>query len=255
LDQLPYCGSPPSADDLLSRFNTDPTLIGVLITIAISQAAFVANTRASRGCTLTGWLTVAAALLSPLCALSVSLFSARIAQHMILLLIAAPLIALGWPRIYRRRRRGKSRSAQRLWLSTGAFFITFWFWHMPRPYDLTFSSALLYWLMHVMLLGSGVFLWREMLHHRPGRTIDVLTAGALSAMQMGLLGAVLAFAARPMFWRHLTTTATWDLTPLRDQQLGGVILWIPAATLLLWAAIRLGVMGPLPWRSTLRSGR
>jgi putative membrane protein len=238
MEQLAYCGLPPIPGELLTRFNLDPVLIGALLSIAICHVAAL-KTRPARLCAAIGWLVAAAALLSPLCALSVSLFSARIAQHVVLLLLAAPLIALAWPRVYfRRRRRGRSHAAHRLWFAAAAFFGALWFWNMPRPYDGTLVSTPLYWFMHITLFGSGILLWRELLHHRPEQTVDVLTAGALTSLQMGLLGAVLMFAGHPLFFRHLTTTAVWGLTPLRDQQLGGVIMWTPGILLLLWAAVR-----------------
>jgi putative membrane protein len=98
LSQLPYCGSPPSPGELLNRFNLDPVLMAALATLVVAHARALLAT-ASRhtpdshlcrrllGYGLCGWLITAAALISPLCALSVSLFSARVAQHMILVLI------------------------------------------------------------------------------------------------------------------------------------------------------------------------
>jgi putative membrane protein len=179
-----------------------------------------------------GWAIACAAFVSPLCALSVSLFSARIAQHMILLLAAAPLIAFALPRtIYR-------NGSLPLWASAAAFFVALWYWHMPGPYDATFSSTSLYWLMHVTLFGSGILLWRELLHHRQKRTVEVFAVGALTCMQMGFLGAILTLAGRPLFFWHLTTTAVWGLSPLQDQQLGGTLMWVPGILLFLCVAIR-----------------
>jgi putative membrane protein len=56
-------------------------------------------------------------------------------------------------------------------------------------------------------------------------------------MHMGMLGAILTLAAHPMFLWHLTTTQAWGLTPLRDQQLGVVIMWVPGIALFLFAAV------------------
>jgi len=56
-------------------------------------------------------------------------------------------------------------------------------------------------------------------------------------MQMGLLGAVLTFATHPLYLWHLTTTSPWGLTPLQDQQLAGVLMWVPGIGLFLWAAL------------------
>jgi putative membrane protein len=150
---------------------------------------------------------------------------------MILLLLAAPLIALGMP-------RERANRSWAIWASGLAFFVALWVWHMPVPYDGTFESSRLYWIMHTTLFGSGIVLWRELLHHPPRRTAEALIVGLLTTMQMGLLGAVLALAVRPLFFPHLLTTVAWGLTPLQDQQLGGTLMWVPGVALFLWAAMR-----------------
>jgi len=231
VEQLPYCGAAPLPGMLLDRFNLDPVLIIALLLLAAIHIGSV-HTRRQRLHAAAGWTVAAAALISPLCALSVALFSARIAQHMILVLAAAPLIALALPRSPQRR------DCWDLWASAIAFFVALWFWHMPAPYDATFASSAVYWSMHVTLFGSAILLWRELLHMRAEQTVDALAAGAFTSMQMGLLGAVLALAGRPFYLWHLNSTAAWNLTPLQDQQLGGVFMWVPGILLFLWGAIR-----------------
>jgi putative membrane protein len=228
---LPYCGSPPFPGELLSRFNLDPVLLIVLVSLAALHLR-AARAGSHRRAALAGWLIATAAFVSPLCALSVSLFSARVAQHMILVLLAAPLIALALPPA--RSQRFKFR----LWCSAVTFFAALWFWHMPVPYDATFSSTTSYWLMHLTLFGAAIALWRELLHHPLAQLADALVVGALTSMQMGLLGAVLTFASHPLFLSHLTTSAAWGLSALRDQQLGGLFMWVPGIALFLFAAIR-----------------
>jgi len=231
---LPYCGSPPSPGELLGRFNLDPVLIGVLFALAAIHVASGSDRRV-RSYAVCGWLTAAIAFISPLCALSVALFSARIAQHMILLLVAAPLIALGLPA---RREASAADGSGYLWATAAAFLVALWGWHMPIPYDATFTATSLYWAMHITLFGSGILLWRELVNHPTWRIAPALTVGLLTSMQMGLLGAVLALARRPLFFPHLTTTQIWGLTPLQDQQLGCTLMWVPGILLFLWAAIR-----------------
>jgi len=203
--------------------------MGVLFAFALAQFLSMEDRR-SRTFAVCGWLAAAVAFISPLCALSVSLFSARIAQHMILLLIAAPLIALGWPRW--------NVGARSLWMTSIAFMAALWGWHMPTPYDATFSSTALYWSMHITLFGSGILLWRELVYHPTRRSGLVLLIGLLTSIHMGLLGAILALARRPLFLPHFTTTQIWGLTPLQDQQLGGTLMWVPGMALFLWVSIR-----------------
>lgn len=235
--QIPYCGSAPSPGELLSRFNLDPILIACLVAVCalhilLLKRAGGLDRRRRSAFALAGWVTAAAALVSPLCALSVALFSARVGQHMVLILVAAPLIAMGLPRA------AAWNHLWRLWASSGAFLLALWFWHMPVPYDATFGSAWIYWAMHLTLFGSSIFLWRELLDHSAAQTAQVLVAGTLSFMQMGLLGAVITLADRPMFQWHLITTQIWGLTPLQDQQLGGAVMWVPGMGLFLWVAVR-----------------
>jgi putative membrane protein len=240
MTQLPYCGAPPIPGSLLERFNLDPLVIAALIAVCGWQ--WVALKRdPSRYYALVGWLIAAAAFLSPLCALSVALFSARVAQHMILVLAAAPLIALGLPAARSpgvRRSNSARRNSVRPWVATTAFCLALWIWHMPAPYAATFTSVTIYWSMHVTLFGGAVLLWRELLHHPPDQTVAALAAGTITFVQMGLLGAVLAFAEHAMFQWHFNSTLVWGVTPLQDQQLGGVFMWVPGMALFLWTAIR-----------------
>jgi len=224
-----YCGAPPIPGGLLERFNLDPVLIVALVAVAALHIRY--NFRGGRptSCAATGWAIAAAAFVSPLCALSVSLFSARVAQHMILLLVAAPLIAGSLPDW-----RALARPAM-LWGASVAFFVALWFWHMPSPYEATFRSTFLYWLMHLSLFGSGIWLWAALLRqHSP----QALAAGMVASVQMGLLGAVIALASWPMYRPHYATAEAWGLTPLADQQLGGVLMWVPGCLLFLWVALR-----------------
>jgi putative membrane protein len=92
--QLPYCGTPPSPETLLSRFNLDPVLIAALVAAATLHWLY---RRSREGGYLAGagWAVTTLALISPLCALSVSLFAARVGQHM--LLIRAQRRCWRWP--------------------------------------------------------------------------------------------------------------------------------------------------------------
>ena len=224
---IPYCGAPPLPGALLARWKGDPVLIAALALLAglhVWRSAGPARREAALG-----WAIAALAFLSPLCALSVSLFSARVGQHMVLVLLAAPLIGKALP-------RGSWRASP--WWSAAAFAAALWSWHMPAPYAATFRSDAVYWAMHLTLFGSAIWLWRDLLNHDPDQTLTVLAAGTAASMQMGFLGAILTLSSHPLFLWHLGLTSAWGLTPLEDQQLGGALMWVPGGVFFLAAAMR-----------------
>ena len=227
----PYCGAPPAPADLLHRWNLDPVLLAAL---AIVAAGYMVLARRSsiegwrRTAFGAGWGLTSLALICPICPLSVALFSARVSQHMVLVSVAAPLVALGWPV----RETSPSASRWRPILAAGAFAAMLWVWHSPAPYTATFQSTFIYWLMHLTTFGSALILWRTILGAW-GRSLEGVSAAVvITVLQMGVLGAVITFAARPLYAPHLYTTLSWGLSPLEDQQLGGVIMWVPAGVLL-----------------------
>lgn len=226
---LPYCGAAPSPGELLSRFNLDSLLGVALILFAGLHAWHLRRRGLPLAAPMTGWALAAAALMSPLCALSVSLFSARVGQHMFLALVAAPLIASGLPHV---------RSVRSAGLAGGAFLLALWGWHMPMPYAATFRSDVVYWLMHATLFGSAIWLWRALLSLEAERALPILAIGAASSVQMGLLGAVFAMTNSALFTVHELTAPVWGLSPLADQQLGGLLMWVPGLFFFLLAAVR-----------------
>ena len=221
----PYCGAPPTEAGLWARWNLDPILILALV---IGGVAYFMLTRRNgapvparrKGFFYAGWSLAMLALISPLCALSVSLFSARIGQHVLLETVAAPLMALGLTS----RRRTSSCAL----LAAAAFASALVFWHAPRPYVATFDSTLVYWTMHLTLFGSALWFWREVLGAPPARTATTLAATLVVSLSMALVGAVILFAPEPLYAPHILTAGAWGLSPLADQQLGAVIMWVPA---------------------------
>jgi len=251
-NHLPYCGAPPVPDAILGRWNLDPVLIIVLVALAL---AFEAGVRATeryapaqpgrRRYFYVGWAIAAVALISPLCALSVALFSARISQHMVLAMLAAPLVACGRPiqamaaLLGAQRPDAAVRTDRPLSgvLSAAAFMTALWVWHSRAPYQATFDSTAVYWLMHATLFFSAVWIWQSLVDGNRTDPLYVLGIGLFSSVQMGLLGALITLSPRAVFTPHFLTTEAWGLTPLQDQQLGGVIMWVPGCTAFLIVAI------------------
>jgi len=219
----PYCGQPPVPGAV--TWNFDPVLIGVLLFWLASYMATHSVRSGSGAAFGAGWSICAATLVSPLCSLSVALFSARVSQHMILTLVAAPLIAFGYWGL------GEGRQSWRgATLATIGFATVLWFWHAPRSYDATFTSDAAYWAMHVSLLASATFLWRALLNRN--YLGAALLASFATGAQMCALGALLVLAPRSLYWVHALSTGPWDLSPLADQQLGGLIMWVPGGVVL-----------------------
>ncbi|WP_239451462.1 cytochrome c oxidase assembly protein [Elioraea rosea] len=162
------------------------------------------------------WVALVIAFVSPLCALTAALFSARVVHHFVLVLGAAPLLALAFP-----AERSRSVAA-----AAAAFTMTMWGWHWPAAYVAAYDTVAGYWAMQVMLLAASIWLWRALL--APGADVltNLVALVAVSAA-MGMLGALLAFAPAPIYPPHVATTEAFGLTALEDQQLGGLLMWVP----------------------------
>jgi len=220
---VPFCGTPPLPDDLWSRWTFDPVLLAALALLAAALAWKTTDRRLA----IAGWTLTALLFISPICAASMALFSARVTQHVLLILIAAPLLARALP--------------HRAWpvLPVAALFaVVFWVWHLPAPYAATLQSDLTYWAMHLSTLGGAVLLWSALfaaLDDAPGQVVLGL---AVTAGQMTLLSALLVFARNPWHDWHLLTTLPYGISPLADQQLAGAVMWTGGGALML-----LGVAG------------
>jgi putative membrane protein len=251
LAHTPYCGMPPSPAELFSRWNLDPVLIACLVGAAVLYTLGARRQRAvSRyQCLLfyAGWFVTSAALVSPLCPLSVSLFAARVAQHAILILVAAPLVMAGrpflslgalWPKFARiAAPLGFLRVMATPIPAAGLFAVLLWFWHMPAPYAATFDSDLVYWVMHLTLFGSALLLWSALSLKDDSKLPQVVAAGILTSIQMTFLGALITLTPHALYAPHRFTTAAWDLSPLQDQEIGGLIMWVPGCAVFLAVAI------------------
>jgi putative membrane protein len=206
--------------DLWSSWNFDPLLIAVFAVMAAGALAMSRKSAAEAARSPSGVLAVLVLLIafvSPICALASALFSARIVHHLLLVAAAAPLLALALPTRFARLPLSATFLAHTL---------VMWVWHAPIPYQWALSSVPVYWLMEVSLFFSAFVMWQGILAARAGPALSALLG---SIVQMGMLGALLTFATRPLYEAHATTTLPYGLTPLGDQQLAGLLMWVPAA--------------------------
>jgi cytochrome c oxidase assembly factor CtaG/cytochrome c2 len=244
---------------------------GVVIPLVVALWLYLAGFRSLRrasprafggselACYLAGWLTLVIALVSPLHPWGSVLFSAHMTQHELLMLVAAPLLVLGRPMIPFLWALPKAAATElnRLtkanwWRATWAFItapfvawiihaVVLWTWHIPVLFDATRDSEFVHALQHASFLGSALLFWWAVLHGRQramGFGVAVLYMFT-TALHSGLLGALLTFTRSLWYSIYADSTQPWGLTPMEDQQLGGLIMWIPAGVVYIIAGLAL----------------
>lgn len=208
---IAYCGPAPVPAGIWAAWNLDPVLIA-----ALGAAALFAWRRGgdARGPLLGGIAVLFVAFVSPLCAMTSALFSARAVHHLVVIAFAAPLLALGLP----------DRLRPALPASFVAATAVLWAWHLPGFYTAALLHDWLYWAMQLTLLGTAVVFWRALFAAEASAALVTIAA---TIGQMGLLGALLTFAPDPLYPYHAVAPIAWGLLPIADQQLAGLIMWVP----------------------------
>lgn len=265
---LAHAGGPLAPHDLWRTWNLDPVLLVVLVAgVWAYRRGRVRGGRptdAWRARAFAGAVAaLAVALISPLEPLSGALASAHMVQHVLLVLVAAPLLAVsapgssllrGSPLAVRRargavRRRLGVRSSwlhapshpATVWLS---YVGVLWVWHSAVAYDVALRSDLVHGVEHLTFLVTAVLFWRVVAGGRGARRVPggaglLLVFGA--AMASVFLSLLLTFASEPWYDGYTTTTSAWGLDPLADQHLAGVLMWVPAGAIYVAAALALFV--------------
>jgi len=215
----------------------------------------------ARRCALfvVGWGVIAASLLSPLHELGGRSFTAHMIEHELLMLVAAPLIAFARPlgvfiwALPRSSRHALGALGHRTWfasiwrsisspLSASMFQAAMlWLWHAPIFFDAALRSELWHAAQHLSLVFSALLFWWS-----------INTASALgrkhgiagfylffTSVHSALLGALMAFAESPWYSQYVRMgmSGTAGLTPLEDQQMAGLIMWVPGGAVHAIAAL------------------
>ena len=263
-------GKPHNFTDLIYTWGLDPLVVAGL---ALSGCLYVRGVRrlwraAERGRGIRrweasayagGWFALFVALVSPLHPMGEVLFSAHMTQHEVLMLVAAPLVVLGRPVVaflwalpvsWARRVGGWGRVSwfQRAWraltnpLAAWAIHaVALWAWHVPAFFEATLRSDLVHTFQHVCFLGSALLFWWALVHGPQG----LMGYGAAvlylftTSVHSGVLGALITFTGTVLFPSYSKTTESWGLTAIEDQQLGGLIMWVPAAAVYIVAGLAL----------------
>ncbi len=255
---------------LLRAWSFEP---GVLLGVAAGAAAYAVGLRrlwraAGVGRGIARWqaaafalglATILLALVSPLDALADTLFAAHMSQHLLLILVAPPLLLWGNPIVALLWALPRARRAALLawwrasplrhewdaishpaaaWTLHAATLLA---WHVPPLFDAALRNDAVHALEHASFLGTALLFWWPVLHPAGRRRLGY--GGALLyvfAMFMlgGGLGALLTFTSAVLY-AYGPGTGAWGLSPLQDQQLAGLIMWIPAGSIYVLAAVGL----------------
>jgi len=213
-----------------------------------------------------GWLILAAALLGPLHDLSERSFTAHMIEHELLMLIAAPFLALSRPigiflwALPPRARTGIAGTARAqpfslVWkfitapgIATILQIVALWIWHAPALFDRALESEGWHAAQHASFIFSALIFWWAIVRHGHGTRRAAAAALWLfiTSTASGALGALMAFSQSPWYegYRQLASGALLPggLTAVEDQQLAGLIMWIPGGLVhfgaALWFAMR-----------------
>jgi putative membrane protein len=266
LSPLLHEGAPLAPHDLWAAWSWDPAVLAGLGFTAALYARGMGRLRARGGRRVTarrreatafwcGWAVLAFALVSPLHRLGEALLSAHMAQHELLMVLAAPLLVLGRPLVVtlwglsprwrlavgawlgglRRVWRPISR-ADVAWVLHAVAVVG---WHLPGLYQRTVDSDLVHGLQHTSFLVTALLFWWSVLpgarlRNRHGAAIMSLFA---TMVYTGGLGALLTLGRTLWYPAYGEAAPLWGLSPLEDQQLAGLIMWVPGGASYLLATV------------------
>lgn len=229
-------------------WNLDPTVVVPLVALLAAhlyalgplrrKLGEVALSPAQIAYLTAGYVTLWFALISPLDALGDEyLFSAHMVQHMLISIVVPPLLLLGTPQWLQAWVVEQIRAGRVLrWIGQpvvafGIFNADLWLWHVPALYDATLSNDAIHAFEHLTFFAFGLLFWLPVLG--PARIVPRISKGFaifylfLACQPMVVLGALLTFAAQPLYAPYVAAPRVWGLSPLQDQQLGGLIMWLP----------------------------
>ncbi len=244
----------PTFPAVLLEWSFDPfAIVGLLLAAFAYRWAVVRVRRAHPGNphpAYRSWLfggglaAIGVALLSPIEAYEGTLFSVHMVQHMLLELVAAPLLLAGAPITLTLRtaspavRRALLRVLHSRLLRALSFPVVAWIlfaavnwgWHFSVLYDQALENTALHYLQHATFLGAALLFWWPVVGADPSpwrlpHPVRLLYL-FLAMPQNSFLGVALMSASTVLYPHYLTNGRTWGMTPIDDQALGGVIMWV-----------------------------
>jgi cytochrome c oxidase assembly factor CtaG len=236
----------------------------------LAQARAASAQQSSHSRLATGWklaaywgglVIVAVALMSPVDILSSQLFFMHMIQHLLLTMIAVPLLLIGNPfpvlvwGLPKRARRSvggllNERSTVRrvfakvtspgiAWMLYVCALIG---WHDPQLYDLALRNQFVHDLQHLTFFVTTSLLWWHILGVAP-RFHRSLTVGqrivyTISVVPVNMIiGVVIAFSTSPIYKYYLDVPRLLGLSVLEDQMIAGILMWIPGSEMFFWVGL------------------
>ena len=235
---------PPPSEALSEGWNPLVILVGIIAVVAYSAAATSSGRtwpRARQAAFASGVAVVVFAIGSPLDAYAGALLSAHMVQHLLLMLVAAPLILLGRPLSVARRSDVGRRVLPRMLRSRpthvlvhpivtwSVYTVVLWGTHFSPVYQAALESGVVHALEHAAYLGAALLFWFPVIGSEPSpfrlpypaRLLYLFLAGPVGAF----LGLAINQASAPLYRHYATLERAWGATPLADQQAGGLLMW------------------------------
>jgi putative membrane protein len=258
-------GAPVAPGELWNEWRPDLLLSVAFALVAIAYCRGLVRlwTRAgiARGVTTleaaafaVGLFSLAVALLSPLEAATGTLVSAHMAQHVVLVALAPPLILLGRPDAvlafafpaavksarWFRRSGAAVRTLARPFPAATLHAVTLWVWHAPGPFQAALEHRVLHDLEHASFFVTALLFWQALVvaWRSPATVLPAIMATLITLIQGGFLAALITLTPRPLYPSY-QGAELWGLTAMDDQRLAGLLMWVPAGAIYLLAGLML----------------
>lgn len=268
-----HAPSPALPPDVLMAWNLAPWLVICLLLSGAAYGAGLARLWAHSGyghgvkprqawLFAGGWCALAIALASPLDAWGGWLFSAHMLQHELLMLLAAPLMVMGrplavfaWalPNGFRKMHLPRllhTHSLACIWqwlvhplIAWLMHAIVLWAWHAPYLFQLALRSEPWHIVQHASFFLTALLFWWVILQQPHGKDKRGWAMLLLftTMLHTGALGALLTIASSPWYSFYIPTTQSIGIGALEDQQLGGLIMWVPSSSAYLLAGLAISM--------------
>jgi cytochrome c oxidase assembly factor CtaG len=241
----------------------DPWILAPLLVLALLYLSGTARLRLRRGkhvrATRAGWFfwsglaVLVLALVSPIHELGEHLFTVHMIEHELVVAVAAPLLVLARPTALllwglpaaARRHAGaamSSRVSRGLWriltapsVATSLHGLAIWVWHYPPLFDATVTDITMHRLQHLSFFGTAILFWWALIW-RADRGAAAWHQ-FVTMLHTSILGALIALVPTVLYRVQTQYAAEWQMTPLEDQQLAGIIMWVPGGIIYAGAAL------------------